>query len=110
MRTIKEALIALIIVLGTMLGVAVAEDVTTPKLKDDVALSLRNLQVEVLILQNQEPVKRYIDLTQQLSAKYSSALKDSGIDSTKYQLDPVSLGIVAIPAKPAAVTPPAKEK
>lgn len=76
-----------------------AEDVQAPKLKDEIALSIRSLQVQVLVLQEDDKVKQYLSATNQLKAKYDSALKDSAIDPLKYQLDPLTLTVVPVPAK-----------
>lgn len=94
MRTL---IVAMLVVLGA--AVVGAEDVNAPKIKDEVALSIRSLQVQVLVLQENDAVKNYLGLTQQLKAKYDSALKDSGIDGAKYQLNPMSLMVEAVPTK-----------
>jgi hypothetical protein len=73
-----------------------------PKLKDSVALELKSLQLKVAesniqLLQLQQQFSRTQDEAQKAQAllmeKLHSALKDSGLDEKKYDLDPNTLEI-----------------
>lgn len=83
-----------------LLGVSLyAQDAKVPKLKDSVALELRTLQlqitnmnVQILQLQQQQA-----QVNNQYVAHLQTALKDSDLDDTKYELD---AGTLVVKEKP----------
>lgn len=83
-----------------------AQDKNTPKLKDQVALEISKLQTEVArinselyqnqvaFLQKQNEIQgRGLSFSTALIEKSKTALRDSGIDETKYELDFTTLEV-----------------
>lgn len=87
-----------------------AQDVKAPKLKDSVALELRTLReqiansnVQLLLLEKQykSTQEQQAQLNGAYTGKLRTALKDSDLDETKYQLDSNTLDVKEKPvAKP----------
>jgi mannitol-1-phosphate/altronate dehydrogenase len=79
-----------------------------PALKPEVKAAIRDLQWDQakMVLQRMQmdqQLQNQIDaVTEQIRAKLASALEDSGIDKTKYDLNPDTL---ATTEKPAAAKP-----
>lgn len=87
-----------------------AQEAKAPKLKDSVALELKTLQLQIsndnvqaLLLEKQYKTVQdnLIQLNGTYVGKLKTALKESDLDETKYQLDPNTLDIKEKPsAKP----------
>lgn len=88
----KKALLAILLVVAA--GVAEDKAPEIPKLKDSVRADILDLEKQELALQIQ-----FRSIDDSLKAKLASALKDSGIDESKWRLDPSSLQVAPIDPK-----------
>lgn len=105
--------IAFVLVVQVFAFLAVSQVPKPVSLKPDVALKLRDAQYEQakLLLQMKQLEAQYKDMQQrfnEVQAKFiaaaGTALKDSGIDETKYVLNQDTLEVTPKPA-PAAAEP-----
>jgi len=116
MKFLKLAVLEVVILIGsaalaqTPPAAPVAKP-SAPQLKPEVALELTQLQnsllrlssqIQALQVQYQDTKKKFDEAQASFFTQQASALKRSGIDDTKYVLNPDSLQVTEKPEAPKA--------